>query len=915
MTDPTPITDIAVNLPLNDSEIKSLGALEEAPDPPSNTIPTVYAASPLDSTTTDALNSLPTAYAQVTQDNPLHDYESYTYCLSLHLMSIDNADDPYSYNKIIENPEKGYVPQHVLISSAGRYGDTFLRDPSFKQDFYFDNMKLKTVVNTTNQNRNTNLIQCSFTIIEPLGFTLINRLLSAAERVNGNQPGYLQMPYMLQIDFFGSSQDIPTAQLPGPIKGMTKYLPIRITTLKSKLSPKGTEYYVEAVPFNHQAYNKINVTNPAACKITGTTVKEIFGSGDISLDSAYVSSINTVNQLNKERAEITAYLNSNIADVNVSPEEVYAKQTRLSEINNQLTSATSAASVSGFTNAVNDWFAHLKKINELTEVTSINVVFDDEIGNSKLYASGLVNLPQVSVAADTTSSNRVAVQNAAGQNKSSINFNGSTITVPAMTTIDKLIDWAVRNSYYVGKQLDNTSNLNKIQQGSNPADFGTPLQWFKIVPKIKLSNYDKKTNRYSMAITFFVKKFKLAAKYPYAPQGRVPGYVKEYNYIFTGKNKDIVNCDIDFDTLYLLELTANKDKMAFSKTGGPINQPEANPNNTNAEQYPTPQSNPAHAVQVGIVSGNALTTDRSGADTGLSVKSGDLQRSLMLGARGDMITVNLRILGDPHFIKQDDVFYGQNLLSNTGQFISGDGTSGQSLWMDGGELYVFLNFNSPSDYDEQLGIANVDVNSTYSYRNAFRGVYKIITVESTFSNGRFEQNLQIVKLLYDQDGKPFPIDVNGGYRTESAVNKTLGTLIPNNMTRFSGPNALNTTGAPNNVLSALNGLTASLSGGTPAIVNRLIGYGTNKLLSSSVVTNLRKDINTSVNEVTSKVKGTVNDAVASAKKSLTGAATGSTDSLETAVNGIDTTGAEYASPTYDENMTVEFDNIDVDFGI
>ena len=68
--------------------------------------------------------------------NVLHQYASYTYGLSLHLLTADE------FNKIVDKGE--YTPTKVLIASAGRYNNTpgptqFTRSPYFKEDFYFDN--------------------------------------------------------------------------------------------------------------------------------------------------------------------------------------------------------------------------------------------------------------------------------------------------------------------------------------------------------------------------------------------------------------------------------------------------------------------------------------------------------------------------------------------------------------------------------------------------------------------------------------------------------------------------------------------------------------------------------------------------------------------------------------------------------
>ena len=201
------------------------------------------------------------ARQQTHQTNPLHDYDSYTYCLSLHLLSVNE------FNNLINNPDQTYYPQHVLVSSAGRYNTTFVRDPAFKEDFYFDNLKMNTVVNVTSRSRSSNLIECSFTLIEPLGFTFINRLIEAAQRVN-DAGNYLLMPYVLQIDFFGykdgelvvDQQPVIGGQsAPKSLSGLTKIIPINLIELKSRVTTRGTEYNIRAVPYNHQAFN--NITN------------------------------------------------------------------------------------------------------------------------------------------------------------------------------------------------------------------------------------------------------------------------------------------------------------------------------------------------------------------------------------------------------------------------------------------------------------------------------------------------------------------------------------------------------------------------------------------------------------------------------------------------------------------------------
>ena len=761
-------------------------------------------------------------------DNPLLEYDSYTYCLSLHLMGIQN------YNNLISRDsslQKKYVPQNVLISSAGRYGATFRRDPAFEEDFYFENLKVKTIVNTTSRNRNSNLIECSFTIIEPLGFTLINRMLEAANRVNPGTGSYIHMPYMLQIDFFGSVDGGP----PGPLKEHSKFIPIRITNIKSKLTSKGTEYQIDAVPFNHQAFNQINVSLPVS-----TTVSQIFGgpaevsASDNEFSSKLASRANLERQITSLSTESRQFAASfDPFDASVAADT----RARISDLTSQLNNEYSSFGITGFCAAINSYFSSLKAQKQISIVNTVRVVFDAKIGNSKLY-TGLVNAAGAPASGTSTAAQRSQIQAASGAAKGGLRFDGATVNIPAGTTIDRMIDWAVRNSEYISEQLKDPTitkqQRDSIQSGGNPNTI-TWLRWFRIIPSISIRDYDPTQNRYSMDIIFYVKPYNLSAKHPFYPKGRVPGFVKKYDYIFTGKNKDVIDLQIDFNTLYLVEMSTNRTKSTQAQTGIPIRP--------NADAYPNPntEERPQENVaptSIALVSDNVATTMRAGGLPQASADAGDLQRSLMLGAKGDMITLNLKIVGDPQFIKQDDLFMGQGLGAPSGQFLNN--SSGSSLYMDGGELYVFVNFQSPVDYDETKGIADVTA-SRYRY-SEFSGVYKIITVENSFSNGKFEQSLNLAKLLYDQEGKPVaPSSVT--QRTETALSNALTPTV-NAAIRFAGPRtnisslipATNSSAAVNLAVqgaaalangqggSFLQALGAQVAG---SLVNNVVGRGLN----------------------------------------------------------------------------------------
>jgi hypothetical protein len=107
-----------------------------------------------------------------------------------------------------------------------------------------------------------------------------------------------------------------------------------------------------------------------------------------------------------------------------------------------------------------------------------------------------------------------------------------------------------------------------------------------------------------------------------------------------------------------------------------------------------------------------------------------------------MLNVKLNIIGDPDFIKQDDILFnpGSTPADSSSQYLNGN--SG-SLTMDTGEIFCQLTFNTPVDIDEQTGLLRK--NSKY-YVSNFSGTYKIITVESELRGGKFTQTLDLIRV-------------------------------------------------------------------------------------------------------------------------------------------------------------------------
>lgn len=706
---------------------------------------------------------VPGQSSQTVLPNPLNDYESYTYALSLHLLSTQQ------FNSMISNPEQAYIPNNVLISSAGKWGALFGRNPNFKEDFFFEDLRMNTVINTTKRTRNSNLVECSFTIIEPLGFTFINRLVEAVKGVGGQN--YLRQPYMLQIDFYGYRDGVISD---APIQGLTKYLPITLIGMKTRVTTKGTEYRIEAAPYNHQALNEQHVVSPATFQVKAVTVADMFGSGTASnqLITAFA-------QTQREQAVITDLENQRKNNPNLDAKDVRVLQAKL----DAAAKPSGVFQVSGYCDALNAWFIGLRDVNKkILVANTYRVEFHPDIGNKNIIPPGPApnNIASTAAGGATTQQGQTATKAAGGLAVGQIEWTSGLFNIPMGTQIDKLIDYTVRNSEYIREQLADpqagvANDFTKIQ-----TKLGAPLRWYRIIPKILIKQYDEARRQYGYEITYYVKPWTVNSKDPSTLQGRVPGYVKKYNYIYTGQNTDVIDLSLDFDMLYYQQLGAYQNSKREGQTGESIGTPAGNANQVSGGPNIITQD-PVQQVPINYIAFDYRTQSRTGPYQAAAAKGGDIQRDLFTTARGDMINIKMKIIGDPHFIKQDDVFYGQSVALPFSSL-----TPNGSLYTDGGELYVYVDFQSPDDYDETTGLA-VPGSGFYSY-NLFKGIYKVITVDNVFTKGKFEQSLDLVRVPISDELRNQITSAAG--RAETYINYGLGQLSALPYARFTGPRIL-----------------------------------------------------------------------------------------------------------------------------
>jgi hypothetical protein len=629
-----------------------------------------------------ALNKEPDAI-DVSQPlmNVLHQYPSYIYGLSLHLLNSTE------YNNIVAgNP---YAPGRVLVASAGRYNNVpglkqFIRSPYFAEDFYFDNFNMTTVIGTNATSRNTNAIEFAFTLLEPYGMTLINRLLDQANDPVMQCDNYLDMIYLLQIDFFASND---AGEIVGIIPDTTKRFPIKITQMNIKAGVSGSEYQIQAVPYNHSAFELTTVSTPANFEVVAGSVGEFFQGG---------------------------------------------------------AATTPQSQPTSYAGALNGWQNNLSQDNKIGVPDTYNFNIDPLIAQSSFTAGKTVSARDTSMAS-TNNTNAIRQSNL-GNPTSSFSSQSRTFSINAGTSVDKVVDYAIRNSDYIQNQIaipDGVDPQTYLQQKTQNAD--QPLNWYKIVPTVAVGPFDPVRKIYSRNITYHIQPYTIYnVKSDVAPQGKAKQFVKSYNYIYTGKNDDVLDFEINFNTLYYTAQTAYRSALSDIFKSPDTNTQSKNSNNQNASIYQGAVQN-SNSVMPMVVKPqvyNAKARATGGGVTAKSVAVADLEDSLMTISAADMLNVQLKILGDPQFIKQDDCFYSPAALA-AGTSSDPRLTPNGSLRTDYGEIYVLLTFRTPIDLDENTGLMNFGP----KYRTSlFSGLYRVLTVNSEFQNGQFVQTLNIIRL-------------------------------------------------------------------------------------------------------------------------------------------------------------------------
>ena len=655
--------------------------------------------------------------------NVLHNYASYNYIFTLSVL------DPASINFPNETYKKRQVGPILLKSGSGDPNNR-VNTAFGKFDFFLDNLNISSVINLDKDTGNTNATNIRFRITETYSMGLFFQSLQTAALQSGYN-NYLDVPLLLTIEFKGhlnsTDQGVPADSL--SIEKTTKHIPMKLKRLEMKVTGKGAEYDVEAFPWNEKGFSSTYLDLKTDISITGKSVHEMLQTGKNSLQV----------ELNKRLEEGRKKKLVSVPDqiVILFPADLTTGPVGIGNDDGPSSATINPAAKSAPAGDLNAKLGlTLKSVKEengngtlVQEVGDMNPLGKASMGFD-LYRPGDPPFAKDDLTWDEEKKIFVRGNISINPTEGQMKFSQGTDIINTINQVILMSDY--------GRQALKSTQLTESGK----------INWWRIEPQVYVipTNANMaKTGQQPKLIVYRVVPFAIDASKFMPPNTANPKLeaakrqaMKKYDYIYTGKNLDILNFDINLKAGFYNALNAdggkNNEGIKVSETTAPAGTAQAG-----QPGPPTPGGSKPIEGDLPV----ARVFDQAKTDTGVGGSSRDTPetiaarqfQSAVLKGGADMIQLNMTILGDPYYL-------GDSGLGNytAGKTQYENLTSDYSIDYQTGEVDIIVNFRTPIDIDMSKNAYNFGPTKLVS---EFSGLYNVTRVDSTFARGRFTQVLTL----------------------------------------------------------------------------------------------------------------------------------------------------------------------------
>ena len=697
---------------------------------------------------------------QTGESNILNGYRSVSYNFTIAALDKSNLKDPNSYRDselklvILKSGGKGTtgmsLSSSLNVSALGQGGaagagtvEFSSRDPrridltdeqkaplpprnfgeelingfneksSGRFDMFIENIDIETLMAPSEETNTSLATKIKFDVIEPYSMNGFIEALHVAA-ISAGYPNYLLASFLLKMEFWGypDGDDFSNPEI---ILPATRYFPFGLTGIEVDITEKGTRYRCSAVPYNERAFGQPNVVKKPI-KMAGETVGQILDDFFKNINLQVAAS----NKDSKEGASSDKHDTYEIQFPTWDETEGFKKSG-----NSKISSA---------------------KFKEVLKDNALYKMIDPA-------APGSPNAYQ------TDGSKQPSAEQQAKQPESvKYNPKESVIQFAEGMAISDAISSVIKDSEYVRDILKNIGKVPGV-----PDQYGM-LEYFLI--KIEVTNLDviddtskKPFQNYAYVVT------------PYKIHiSRIPNYghdlikeenlkkisLREYNYIYTGQNVDVLNFKLNFNTLFFEAVPAsmgNKDIVGSKTAAAPNNSSEIKIQVAEADAFAAGGDAGVEAFRNALANEVPLNPVKTVITPVQSYSGGNASQPLddpysvlarnmhdaVINSKASMLTGEIEILGDPMFL----------VTGGAGNYNPKPRPNSRGKTLDGeadhnyGEVLITINFRNPIDINsfEDGGMMQFDAT-----RVPFSGVYRVIKVAHTFKDGVFKQKLDILRL-------------------------------------------------------------------------------------------------------------------------------------------------------------------------
>lgn len=365
--------------------------------------------------------------------------------------------------------------------------------------------------------------------------------------------------------------------------------------------------------------------------------------------------------------------------------------------------------------------------------------------------------------------NVVTVSNTENRLKGKLLGRKRTITVPAGTSMQAFIEAVVRESDFYRNQFD--------ADGEPKAGKDT-LTALRTVTRLEIlqETGGGGGNRPQYEFIWAVRPFEVSANYFKKEAEDLASNVmpvRTYNYLYTGQNKDILDFNITYRFAFYQAIPYFKQGGAKVDSKTDAYSGEKVEENANEK---TSGENGSGSTQT---TREAVRQFKDGFVADLNTSNGEVAtifEQIIQDPSADLIVTQMEILGDPLWIEQKSVLN----KSYQDSYVAGSPSidSNGAVTTDEYEVYVQVNFKTPTDLNDETGLFKIQ-DAAF-----FQGKYKVFICESRFSGGIFTNVLQMVRMRHQSEDKTkdeettseptVPSqDVKGTYESKFDVNEVL----------------------------------------------------------------------------------------------------------------------------------------------